>query len=84
MAQRGPSSKLGKRARIYYATQPAANPPTIVLFVNDPDIFGEQYQRYMINCFRETLPFEEVPIKLAIRGRKRRDMQRDEQPIAEG
>ncbi len=84
MEQRGPSSKLGKRAKIYYAVQPEANPPTIVLFVNDPDLFPDQYQRYMINCFRESLPFKDVPIKLAIRGRKRRDMDKHEQPIAEG
>ena len=83
LADRGPTSKLGRRAKIYFAVQPEANPPTLVLFVNDPDMFTEQYQRYMVNCFREMLPFKEVPIKLVIRGRKRRDMEKDEQPIAE-
>jgi len=82
LEKRGPSSKLGTRAKIYYVTQPATHPPTIVVFVNDPDQFTPSYQRYMINGFRERLPFEEVPIKLAIRGRDRR--KNDEGPVAEG
>ncbi len=80
---RGPSSKLGARAKVYYVTQVDANPPTIVLFVNDPDLFTDQYQRYMINNFREMLPFEEVPIKLVLRGRRRRADDPRAQPIAE-
>ena len=71
LTQRGPSSGLGKRAKVYYVTQPSINPPTIVLFVNHPDQFTPQYQRYMMNQFRERLPFGEVPIKLAIRPRTR-------------
>lgn len=83
LTQRGPSSKLGRKAKIYYVTQAAANPPTIVLFVNDPDLFTNQYQRYMINNFRTRLPFEEVPIKLVVRGRQRRSATADEAPVAQ-
>ncbi|MBS3821452.1 MAG: ribosome biogenesis GTPase Der [Phycisphaerae bacterium] len=83
LESRGPSSKLGTRARVYYVTQVTANPPTIVLFVNKPDLFSDQYQRYMINSFRDMLPFEEVPIRLVLRGRQRRSADRDEQPVAE-
>lgn len=68
---RGPSSGLGQRAKVYFVTQPATNPPTIVLFVNNVKLFTPQYQRYMINQFRERLPFAEVPIKLVIRPRTR-------------
>ena len=68
--KRGPSSKLGTQVRVYYAAQVAASPPTIALVVNRPDLFTDNYRRYLINRFRETLPFEEVPIKLIIRGRK--------------
>ena len=70
LQERGPSPKLGQQARIYYATQPAAEPPTIALFVNDPKLFDERYRRYLINRFREHLPFEEVPIKLLVRPRR--------------
>ncbi|MEM9064902.1 MAG: ribosome biogenesis GTPase Der [Planctomycetota bacterium] len=70
---RGPSSRLGTMAKIYYVSQVATNPPTIVLVVNEPDLFTPNYQRYIMNRFRERLPFEEVPIKLVIRARTRRD-----------
>jgi GTP-binding protein len=83
LAQRGPSSRLGTRAKVYYVTQPTVQPPTIVLFVNDPDVFTDQYQRYMINSFREMLPFAEVPIRLVIRPRSRRSAKPGEAPIAE-
>jgi GTP-binding protein len=70
MEERGPSTPSGRRARVYYATQTDVGPPTIVLFVNNPLYFNETYQRYMINRFRELLPFGEVPIRLMIRGRE--------------
>ncbi|MGP1273070.1 MAG: ribosome biogenesis GTPase Der [Phycisphaerales bacterium] len=69
--QRGPSSKLGQLARIYYAAQTSTRPPTITLVVNNPDLFSPMYQRFLINRFREELPFAEVPIRLRIKGRKR-------------
>lgn len=83
LAQRGPSSKLGKRAKVFFATQAETHPPTIILFVNHPELFTDQYQRYMLNNFRERLPFEEVPIKLVIRGRARRQHGEPEEPVAE-
>jgi GTPase len=70
MEERGPSTPSGRRARVYYATQTDVAPPTIVLFVNNPLYLNETYQRYMINQFRERLPFAEVPIRLMIRGRE--------------
>ena len=57
MEQRGPSTPSGRRARVYYATQTDVAPPTIVLFVNNPNYVNETYQRFMINRFRELLPF---------------------------
>ena len=71
MEQRGPSTPSGRRARVYYATQTDVAPPTIVLFVNNPNYFNETYQRYMINRFRELLPYAEVPLRLMVRGRER-------------
>ncbi|MDX1681872.1 MAG: ribosome biogenesis GTPase Der [Phycisphaeraceae bacterium] len=64
-----PASKSGKRLKIYYTTQLAVYPPTIGLFVNDPDLLDNAYRRYLINRFREALPFPEVPIQLIVRGR---------------
>jgi GTP-binding protein len=71
MTERRPSTPSGRRARIYYATQTDVAPPTIVLFVNKAEYFNETYQRFMINRFRELLPYAEVPINLQLRGRER-------------
>ncbi|MEL6797202.1 MAG: ribosome biogenesis GTPase Der, partial [Planctomycetota bacterium] len=71
METRGPSNKLGLRAKIYYAAQTGTRPPTITMVVNDPTMFTPMYQRFLMNRFREELPFGEVPIRLRIKGRKR-------------
>ncbi len=76
---RGPTTRLGNVVRILFCAQIRTSPPTIVLVVNQPDAFTNQYQRYMLNRFREVLPFEEVPIRLVIRGRSRRDDKREQQ-----
>ena len=55
--------------KIYYATQVQVAPPTIALFVNHPDYVDASYQRYVVNRFRELLPYPEVPIRLLIRPR---------------
>jgi len=75
LAERGPSSKLGRVAKIYYATQVAVGPPTIVLSVNHTDHFTDQYQRYILNRLAERTPFEEVPVRLIFRQRKRASLQ---------
>ena len=75
LEERRPSTPTGRRARIYYVTQTDVAPPTIVLFVNNPDFVNTTYQRFMINRFRELLPFAEVPIKLHVRQRVRQDEQ---------
>ncbi len=66
-----PPSKTGTRAKIYYAAQVRTNPPTIAVVVNHPDLFTSNYERYMMNRFREALPYPEVPIRLIIRGKRR-------------
>ncbi len=64
-----PSSRESQAARIYYATQVSSTPPTIVLFVNNASLFDPTYQRYLLNFFREKLPFHDIPIKLYLRSR---------------
>ncbi|MDB5173117.1 MAG: der [Phycisphaerales bacterium] len=71
LEERHPSTPSGRKARIYYVTQTDVNPPTIVLFVNNPAYINDAYQRFIINRFRELLPYGEVPIKLVIRQRER-------------
>jgi GTP-binding protein len=65
-----PPSKLGTRAKCFYVAQVTTAPPTIVMVVNRPELFTPNYQRFLVNRFREELPFGEVPIRLLVRGRK--------------
>jgi GTP-binding protein len=64
-----PSMKENRSPRIYYATQVDVAPPTVVLFVNHTSLFDATYQRYLLNVFREKLPFHDIPIKLYLRAR---------------
>lgn len=71
LESRGPSNKLGAEARVFFASQVRTNPPTIVLVVNDPDRFTNNYERFLMNQLREALPYDEVPIRLILRARSR-------------
>src|SRR5262249_15140607 len=43
-----PPMRMNRRAKVFYATQVASQPPTIVLFTNGPELFDNTYQRYLI------------------------------------
>jgi GTP-binding protein len=64
-----PPNKSGRPLRIYYATQAETEPPTFVLFVNDPDLVHFSYERYLENRIREHYPFTGTPIRLVFRMR---------------
>ena len=57
----------GDRLKIYYASQVEKNPPSFVLFVNDPNYLHFSYQRYLDNKLREAFNFEGTPIKFILR-----------------
>ncbi len=74
LAAHQPSAdKRGARPRIYYATQASVSPPTIVLFVNNPALVREQYRRFVEKRIRESLPFDEIPVRLIWRLRKSKE-----------
>jgi GTP-binding protein len=75
--QNPPPAARNREPKIYYATQVGIQPPTIVLFVNDPKLISKPYQRYLLGKFRDELDFDEVPIKLYLRRRHPADV-RDE------
>ncbi len=68
-----PRFKGGRRLRFYFATQAEIDPPTIVLFVNDPELLHFSYQRYLENQVRAYYPFEGTPLRLIFRQRSGRD-----------
>lgn len=68
---RGPGTRRGiKPVRIYYATQASTAPPTIVLFVNHPDLLTTAYKRFLLNQLRQQLPYDEIPIRLLFRSHR--------------
>jgi GTP-binding protein len=75
--QNTPPMARNREPKIYYATQVGIQPPTIVLFVNDPVLISKPYQRYLLNKFRDELNFNEVPIKLYLRRKHPADLRDD-------
>ena len=63
------SSKIGS-PKIYYATQVAINPVTILMFVNKPELFDESYRRFVVGRLSDLLPVAEVPIRLFVRAHR--------------
>ncbi|NLH99835.1 MAG: ribosome biogenesis GTPase Der [Chthonomonadales bacterium] len=62
-----PRTQHGRQLKVYYATMPRVQPPTILLFVNDPDMLHFSYQRYLENRIRESYPLEGTPIVIRAR-----------------
>lgn len=60
----------GGRLKILYGSQVDVCPPTLVLFVNDPDYMHFSYQRYIINRLRDSFNFDGTPIKIVLKKRK--------------
>ncbi len=68
-----PAYKDNRRPKIFYATQVAIEPPTIILKCNSPKLFTASWKRYLLGVFREELPFKEVPLKVYFRTRDKGD-----------
>lgn len=66
-----PPTHKGKRLKVYYASQVAVAPPTIVLFVNDPELLHFSYKRYLENCLREAFLFNGTTLRILARERAR-------------
>lgn len=64
------STVNGKRLRVYYATQVAIQPPTFVVFVNNPELMHFSYERFLENQIRKSFDFTGTPIHLIKRARK--------------
>ncbi|TMV51308.1 ribosome biogenesis GTPase Der [Paenibacillus mesophilus] len=67
VAYNPPPTDKGRRLKINYATQVSVKPPTILLFVNDPELMHFSYERYLENRIRSAFRFEGTPIRLFTR-----------------
>jgi GTP-binding protein len=68
-AHHSPSSRSGKPLHIYYGTQVRSDPPTFMLFCNDPKLAHFSYIRFLENSFRKVYPFTGTPIRFVLKGR---------------
>jgi GTP-binding protein len=62
-----------RRFKLFYATQAGIDPPTFVLFVNDPELVHFSYRRYLERAIREAADFQGTAIKLVFRARSGED-----------
>ena len=69
MREHVPPLVRNKRFKLYYATQAGVDPPTFILFVNDPALVHFSYKRYLERALRESYDFDGTAIKLVFRGR---------------
>lgn len=69
--------------KIYYGTHVSLQPPTIVMFCNNPRAFSQPYRRYLLGVIRDNLDFGEVPIKLYLRKRESGDKRDEIKPLLE-
>ncbi len=65
-------SKAGRPFKLFYGTQVRSDPPTFMIYVNDPKLAHFTYLRYLENQIRERYPFLGTPIRLLLRPRDRR------------
>lgn len=68
-----PPTDKGRRLRINYVTQVATKPPTMVVFVNDPELMHFSYERYLENKIRAAFDFEGTPVRIFTRRKSAED-----------
>ncbi|GAB4398084.1 MAG: ribosome biogenesis GTPase Der [Anaerolineales bacterium] len=60
----------GRQLKIYYGTQVRSDPPTFLIYVNDPKLSHFSYLRFLENRFRERYRFSGTPIRLVLKARR--------------
>ena len=72
VAAHEPPLHNGRRLKFYYTAQLATAPPRFVVVSNAPKAVHFSYQRYLVNCFREGLGLDRVPVQVFFRERSGR------------
>jgi len=68
--EHAPTSRTGRILKIYYGTQVRSDPPTFMLYVNDPKLAHFTYLRYLENQIRKQYPFTGTPIRLVLKAHR--------------
>jgi len=59
----------GRQLKIYYGTQVRNNPPTFLLYANEPKLSHFTYMRFLENELRKVYPYLGTPIRFVVRPR---------------
>jgi GTPase len=62
-------SHAGRSLKMYYGTQVRSDPPTFMIYANDPRLAHFTYERYLLNCLRREHPYIGTPIRLVFKSR---------------
>jgi len=60
----------GRQLKMYYGTQVRSDPPTFMIYVNDPKLMHFSYIRYLENQIRAEYGFLGTPIRIVTKGRR--------------
>lgn len=63
-------SHAGRQLKMFYGTQVRSDPPTFMIYVNDPKLMHFSYLRYLENQFRAEYGFLGTPIRIVTKGRR--------------
>jgi GTP-binding protein len=68
--RQAPPAHAGRQLKLLYGTQVRADPPTFMIYVNDPKLLHFTYRRFLENRFREEYGFLGTPIRIVTKGRR--------------
>ncbi|NWG35366.1 MAG: ribosome biogenesis GTPase Der [Chloroflexi bacterium] len=63
-------SHAGQQLKMFYGTQVRSDPPTFMIYVNNPKLMHFSYLRYLENQIRAEYGFLGTPIRIVIKGRR--------------
>ncbi len=67
--QHSPTSRTGTNIRLYYGTQVRTDPPTFMIYCNNPQLAHFTYLRFLENQIRKEYPYTGTPIRLVLKPR---------------
>lgn len=63
-------SHAGRALKMFYGTQVRSDPPTFMIYVNEPSLMHFSYIRYLENQIRAEYSFLGTPIRIITKGRR--------------
>jgi len=64
-----PTSRTGNALKMYYGTQVRSDPPTFMIYCNNPKLAHFTYLRFLENQIRKVYPFTGTPIHIVLKPR---------------